>query len=70
MMSHKDQLIALFISFGLQQGTDDLHGDFHVEEKDGGQSWVCLHEGQGHLNFFARMVFDSEGKFIEHGIWE
>jgi hypothetical protein len=70
-MTQKDQLIALFLSFGLTQGTNAFDKDFDIfENTRESTTTVRLHEGKGYSGFIAEFTFDPDGKFVSHGVWE
>ncbi len=74
-MNDRDKLIALLESFGLPKinkpdETGSVAPDWNQHGFFVDQGDVTLQEGQGYGGFYCEFTFDTNGKFVRHGVYE
>lgn len=83
-MTDLEKLQALLKEFGLTEDENPTSGsyppvangkDFKVcENLDNLQvpkaTILTLGQGKGYSDFHVNFIFDQDGKFVEHGVWE
>ena len=72
-MTDQECLLQLIASLGLKKeetnGQPSEHG-YQIDTNVEGKTAISIGSGKGYMGFSGSFVFDSNGKALEHGVWE